>query len=108
MTLKLAAEDFTKCYGILVLDDDNLIEINSSNIPQKLLLKLKKWYSNYYKFTGMSLEELALFESEINFLDEIGLELLKDISKLDMFKNVKRFIYYSRGKDKVLLELNYC
>ncbi|GAA3518920.1 hypothetical protein GCM10022393_36320 [Aquimarina addita] len=42
MILKLAAEDFARCYGILILDDNFLIEIDHSLIPKSLIKELKK------------------------------------------------------------------
>ena len=106
MKLKLAAEIFAKCYGIMILDDDFLVEINQSEIPSELLENIKKWYSEYYRFTGMSTKELELNESTIKALDIRGKKLLYDIYESSVFENIHEFVYYSRGKDKILLKLD--
>ena len=53
--LTLAAEPFAKCFGILILENgDYMIEIDQSKIPTDFLSRLKKWYEEYYQYTGMS------------------------------------------------------
>lgn len=106
--LTLAAEPFTKCYGILILENgDYMIEIDQSNIPTIFLDKLKKWYKEYYPYTGMSLNELESRREHTEKLDVIGIELLNEIYKKRIFSHLKidRYIYYSRGIDKPILEL---
>jgi len=106
MKLKLAAEIFEKCYGITILDDDFQVDINESEISSEILVKLKKWYSEYYQYTGMSHVELKSHASEIEVLDNRGKDLLNDIYKSRIFNDINEFTYYSRGKDEVLLKLD--
>ena len=104
--LTLAAEDFSECYGILIIKDGDLfVQIDHLEIPLEFIGKLKKWHKDYYKFTGMSIEELKLYTHEIEGLDSIGIELLKAIYRLKIFKNINKYVYYNRRKDEVLFEL---
>ena len=55
--LTLAAEDFSKCYGILILENgDSVINIDQSKIPSDFMNRLKKWYEEYYN-TGEDFKE---------------------------------------------------
>ncbi|MBD3864670.1 hypothetical protein [Olleya marilimosa] len=107
--LTLAAEPFAKCYGILTLENgDYIIEIDQSNIPTDFLSRLKKWYEEYYPYVTMSLKELESHREHTEKLDNVGIELLNEIHKNGIFNdlNINRYIYYSRGIDKPILELN--
>jgi hypothetical protein len=110
MKLKLAAEDFSDDYGIFISDDNQYLKISldEMNLSSDLLNDLKKWYESYYRFTGMNTEELKKYALEIDKLDELGIELLKGISNsLGKSRNIKTSVYYSRGLDKVLLEIKH-
>ncbi len=107
--LTLAAEPFAKCFGILILENgDYMIEIDQSKIPSDFLNRLKKWYKEYYPYTAMSLKELESKREHTEKLDDIGIELLNEIYKNGIFSdlNIDRYVYYSRGIDKPILELN--
>ena len=107
--LTLAAEPFAKCYGILILENGEcMIEIDQSKIPTDFLNRLKKWYEEYYPYTGMSLKELESHREHTEKLDNVGIELLNKIHKNRIFSdlNINRYVYYSRGIDKPILELN--
>ena len=107
--LTLAAEPFTKCYGILILENgDYMIEIEQSKIPSDFLNRLKIWYKEYYPYTAMSLKELESYREHTDKLDNVGIELLNEIHKNGIFNdlNINRYVYYSRGIDKPILELN--
>lgn len=105
MILTLAAEDFAKCYGILILkEEDFLVEISHEEIPVNIMARLKKWYNEYYMFTGMSIKELEFHQEKIEILDKEGLDILNKIIKSDIFNDVKIYRYFSRGKDKILFE----
>ncbi len=107
--LTLAAEPFAKCYGILILENgDYMIEIDQSKIPIDFLNRLKKWYKEYYQYTGMSIKQLESYLEDTQKLDNIGVELLNEIYKNGIFSDlsIDRYIYYSRGIDKPILELN--
>jgi len=107
--LTLAAEDFSKCYGIVILENgDYMINVDQSKIPSAFLNRLKKWYKEYYPYTGMSLKELESKREQTEKLDDVGIELLNEIYKNGMFKylNIDRYIYCSRGIDKPIVELN--
>lgn len=107
--LTLAAEDFSKCYGILILENgDSVINIDQSKIPSDFMNRLKKWYEEYYPYTGMSLKELESKREHTEKLDKIGIDLLNEIYKNGIFNdlNIDRYVYYSRGIDKPILELN--
>ena len=105
--LTLAAEDFTTCYGILIIDEDFKIEIDQSIIPEDLLNQLKTWYNEYYPYTGMSYEELQMYNEHIQELDSIGVKLLKKIYDSGVFINlgVNSYVYFSRGINEILMEL---
>ena len=105
MILKLAAEDFARCYGLTILDDTFLVEIDHSLIPFELMSKLKEWYSDYYKYTGMTINEISNYSEETNLLDKRGIEILVEIYKSNIFKNIEKYNYFSRGKDEIILEL---
>ncbi|EPR73768.1 MULTISPECIES: hypothetical protein [Flavobacteriaceae] len=107
--LTLAAEPFAKCFGILILENgDYMIEIDQSKIPTDFLSRLKKWYEDYYPYTGMSLKELESKQQHTEKLDKIGIELLNEIYENRIFSNlnIDKYIYYSRGIDKPIFELN--
>tara|TARA_B110000114_G_C14777285_1_gene271292 strand:+ start:186 stop:527 length:342 start_codon:yes stop_codon:yes gene_type:complete len=106
--LTLAAEDFSRCYGILILENgDYMIDIDQSKIPTDFLTRLKKWYEEYYSYTAMSLKELEIHRTHTEKLDKIGIELLNEIYENGIFSDLKvnRYVYYSRGIDKPILEL---
>jgi hypothetical protein len=106
--LTLAAEPFAKCFGILILENgDYMIEIDQSKIPTDFLTRLKKWYEEYYLYTAMSLKELETHITHTEKLDRIGIELLNEIYENGIFSGLKinRYVYYSRGIDKPILEL---
>ena len=107
--LTLAAEDFAKCYGILILEDgDYEVEVDQSKIPSDFLKRLEKWYNEYYLYTGMGLKELELHRTHTEKLDNVGIELLNEIYESGMlsYLGINRFVYFSRGIDKIILELN--
>ena len=107
--LTLSAEDFAKCYGILILENgDYTIDIDQSKIPSDFLNRLKIWYEEYYPYTGMSLTELESHLTHTEKLDKMGIELLNEIYNDEIFNglNIDRYICYSRGIDKPMLELN--
>jgi hypothetical protein len=107
--LTLSAEPFAKCFGILILENgDYMIEIDQSKIPTDFLSRLKKWYGEYYPYTGMSLKELESKREHTEKLDKIGIELLNGIYENRIFSNlnISKYIYYSRGIDKPIFELN--
>ncbi len=107
--LTLAAEDFSKCYGILILENgEYIIDIDQSKIPSDFLNRLKVWYQDYYPYTGMSLKELESYRTHTEKLDKIGIELLNEIYKNGILSDyeINRFVYFSRGIDKILLKLN--
>ena len=107
--LTLAAEPFTKCFGILILENgDYMIEIDHSEIPNGFLSRLTNWYEEYYPYTGMSLKELESKQEHIGKLDKIGIELLNEIYENKIFSNlnIDKYVYYSRGIDKPIFELN--
>jgi len=108
MKLKLAAEDFSNTYGLVLYDEDlypKKLDLNEMNFSKDLINDLKLWYNSYYKFTGMTRKELKEYSSEIDKLDKIGIRLLENISiSLSENLKIKKFIYYSRGLDKVLFE----
>ena len=56
----------------------------------------------------MSLKELESKREHTEKLDDIGIELLNEIYKDGIFNdlNINRYVYYSRGIDKLILELN--
>ena len=107
--LTLAAEPFAKCYGILILENGNyMIEIDQSKITTDFLSRLEKWYEEYYPYVTMSLKELESHREHTEKLDNIGIELLNEIHKNEIFSdlNINKYVYYSRGIDKSILELN--
>ena len=106
--LTLAAEPFAKCFGILILENgDYMIEIEQSKIPIDFLNRLKIWYKEYFQYTGMSLKELETHRTHTEKLDKIGIELLNEIYENGIFSDlgINRYVYYSRGIDKPILEL---
>ena len=107
--LTLAAEPFAKCFGILILENgDYMIEIEQSKIPTDFLNRLKIWYKEYFQYTGMSIKELENHKTHTEKLDKIGIELLNEIYENGIFSDleINRYVYYSRGIDKPILELN--
>ena len=107
--LTLAAEPFAKCFGILIIEDgDYMIEVNQSKIPTDFLNRLKLWYEEYYPYVTMSLKELETHRNHTDKLDKIGIELLNEIYKNGIFNDlqINRYVYYSRGLDIPILELN--
>ncbi|GAA3518912.1 hypothetical protein GCM10022393_36310 [Aquimarina addita] len=54
----------------------------------------------------MSIYELKKIDSEINSLDERGIQLLKHIYNSNIFKEIKEYQYYSRGSDQFLFSLD--
>lgn len=109
INLTLAAEDFADCYGIMIIEDESfVIEIDHSKIPSELLKKLQDWYAEYYPFTGMSSAQLDLQLNKVNYLDQLGIELLKQIFDEKIFDNVDNYKYFSRGRDKILIEMKNC
>ncbi|WP_435263470.1 hypothetical protein [Tenacibaculum sp. nBUS_03] len=107
--LTLAAEPFAKCYGILILENgDYMIEIDQSKIPSDFLNRLKTWYKEYYPYTGIGLKELESHIAHTEKLDKIGIELLNEIynDKIFSYLDINRFVYYSRGTDQPIFELN--
>ena len=110
MILKLAAEDFSNSFGLSLYDNNNLqneINLKSIDLSVDVLNKLKKWYKSYYIYTGMNETELEKYKKEIDELDTQGIEILKEVA-LDL-KNIcfEKTIYYSRGLDKKLVEINW-
>ena len=107
--LTLAAEPFAKCFGILVLENgDYMIEVDQSKIPSDFLNRLKIWYEEYYPYTGMTQKELESHRAHTNELDKTGTELLNEIYENGILSDleINRFVYYSRGIDQSILELN--
>ena len=107
--LTLAAEPFAECFGILILENgDYMIEIDQSKMPTDFLNRLKIWYKEYYQYTAMSLKELETHKTHTEKLDKIGIELLNEIYENRIFSDleINRYVYYSRGIDKPILELN--
>lgn len=106
--LILAAEDFANCYGIVIFEgEDYYIEIDQSIIPSDFLNRLKGWYKEYYPYTGMIPKELKPHKENIEKLDRVGISLLKEINSQNIFShlNINKYVYYSRGIDKALIEL---
>jgi hypothetical protein len=106
--LTLAAEQFAKCFGILILENgDYMIEIEQSRIPADFLNRLKIWYKEYFQYTAMSLKELETHRTHPEKLDKIGIELLNEIYENGIFSDlgINRYVYYSRGIDRPILEL---
>ena len=56
----------------------------------------------------MSLTELESHLTHTEKLDKMGIELLNEIYNDEIFNglNIDKYIYYSRGIDKSILELN--
>ena len=107
--LTLAAEDFAKCYGILILENgDYMIDIDPSKIPSEFLQRLKIWYEEYYPYTGMSITELQSHRKHTEMLDKMGIELVNEIYNKGILSdyNLNRFVYFSRGTDQILLDIH--
>jgi len=105
MKLKLSAEMLARCYGLIILDDDFIIDINHSLIPCDLYNKLKEWYKRYHKYVTYTQKQLKEYEEETNLLDLEGEQIVKEIYEASPFENISIYQYYSRGKDRVTLEL---
>ncbi|MCR1026429.1 hypothetical protein NQT66_16525 [Cellulophaga baltica] len=106
--LTLAAEDFANCYGIMILEDGAYeIEIEQSKMPTDFMERLKDWYSEYYPYTGMTIKMLESKMEQITALDNIGIELLKELYKRKIFHNldINKYVYRSRGTDKIMCQL---
>ncbi|MCR1026812.1 hypothetical protein NQT66_18480 [Cellulophaga baltica] len=106
--LTLAAEDFSNCYGIMVLENGAYeIEIDQSKIPTDFMERLKAWYTEYYPYTGMTMKKLESKIEKITALDNIGIELLKELYNRKLFNNlgIDKYVYWSRGTDKIMCQL---
>lgn len=106
MKLKLSAEMFAKCYGLIIIYDDFVVDIDHNLISANLYIKLKGWYERYYKYITYTQKRLKEYEEEINLLDLEGENIVREIYKERPFKDISVYQYYSRGRDKVLLEIN--
>lgn len=102
--LTLGAEDFAKCYGIMIIEnEDFLLEVNQLAIPFDFMEKLKKWYDEYYKYTGLSMDKSKSCTKETEYLDTIGIELVKEIYNQKIFKSIDRSFIIVGAKMKYYL-----
>ena len=110
MILKLAAEDFSNSFGLSLFDNNNFhkeINLKDIDLSVEVLNKLKNWYKSYYIYTGMNETELEKYKNEIYQLDNQGIEILKEVAS--GVKNIclEKIIYYSRGLDRKLVDVNW-
>ncbi len=107
-TIKLAAEDFSKTFGLTFFDNitEEYSDFEFGEIPinSELKTEIMEWYNSYYKFTGMTITELSNYSEKIKELDNAGIEIVKSISKELKGKLNCNLTYYSRGKDKLIFE----
>ena len=103
---------------VLVLDGDFMypireyyenipFDIDGNEVSIDLKNELRKWLSNYSKFTVMTIEELSNHSETIDSLDKQGIELLKQFH-VELSKNneLDKLYYFSLCKDKFLFAIN--
>ena len=106
--IQLVCEDFSNSYGLKIFnieyfEDFNLIDHKLSKV---LINKLKDWYNDYFRYTGLFVDELIKHQNEIDRLDELGIGLLKEIHEELKGFSGHTFTYYSRGKEKILYSIS--
>jgi hypothetical protein len=68
-------------------------------ISDKTWSELSQWFNSYDRFTAMTLDELKPFWSDIDKLDEEGIELTKRVAIEWFPSDIEKFYYYSMCRD---------
>ena len=86
-------------YFIRDYHENALISQSETDISDKTWHDLYQWFSSYERFTARTLDELKPFWSDIDKLDEVGIELTKRVAEEWFPNDVEKFYYYSMCRD---------
>jgi hypothetical protein len=93
----MAPEPYDSC----IRDEfEGCLDISELDLSAKLLRKIEEWHTKYQRFIPMDAEEKRNNDDTLACLDEIGLELSKEISNSNPGKI--KIKYFSERKLRYL------